>query len=393
MTAIRANMQYDVAVIGGGVAGCAAALQAARIGARTILIEKTIFPGGLATSGLVYIFLPICDGYGRKIICGIAEEFLNDAMCYGPGSVPDSWDSTEPKGYRQRCCSKFSPASFILRLDEKLQAAGVDIWLDTLFCAAEADSQNRVCAVEVENKSGRIRIAAKCFVDASGDADVVRSAGGACMDCPNMLSTWAVEYDPAAKANFHNLADGLSRVVINIPVQPENPGRFCGISGRQVSEFVLQSRELLRKRYQGTDCTSIFPLLLPSQADLRTTFFIRGKTILNGDSDSESCHDSVGVIGDWREPAPLMELPYSILLPEKLRGILAAGRCISVRGEAVEKVRVIPVAALTGQAAGAAGAIAAQRNIMPDQVPAEELQKTLRECGVIIHRNDCYNMK
>ncbi|NMA21292.1 MAG: FAD-dependent oxidoreductase [Lentisphaerae bacterium] len=388
MVSIRANMQYDVAVIGGGVAGCAAALQAARSGAKTILIEKTIFPGGLATSGLVYIFLPICDGYGHKIIGGIAEEFLEDAMHYGPGAIPDGWDSPEPKGFRERYASKFSPASFVLRLDEKLQASGVDIWLDTLFCMPETDSQNRVCAIEVENKSGRIRIAAKCFVDASGDADVIRRAGGACMDCPNMLSIWAIEHDPAAKANFHNLADGLSRVVINMPIQAENPERFRGISGRQVSEFVLQSRELLRKRYQGTDCTSIFPLLLPSQADFRTTFFIRGKTILNGDAVPESCHDSIGVIGDWREPAPLMELPYSILLPEKLRGILAAGRCISVRGEAVEKVRVIPVAALTGQAAGAAAAIAAHRNITPDQVPVEDLQKTLRKCGVIIHRNE-----
>ncbi|NLG37001.1 MAG: FAD-dependent oxidoreductase, partial [Clostridiales bacterium] len=67
---------YDVVVVGGGVAGVAAAGAAARSGARTLLIEKSISLGGLATIGLINIYLPLCDGMGHKVTTGIAEELL-----------------------------------------------------------------------------------------------------------------------------------------------------------------------------------------------------------------------------------------------------------------------------------------------------------------------------
>ncbi|MBR7105161.1 MAG: FAD-dependent oxidoreductase, partial [Lentisphaeria bacterium] len=68
------SKKYDVVVLGGGIAGIAAAVQAARCGAKAALIEKTIFPGGLATTGLVYLYLPLCDGFGHQILFGMAEE-------------------------------------------------------------------------------------------------------------------------------------------------------------------------------------------------------------------------------------------------------------------------------------------------------------------------------
>ena len=68
------TVSYDVAVVGGGVAGIAAAIQSARSGKKTVLIEKTILLGGLATSGLVYIYLPLCDGNGHQATHGICEE-------------------------------------------------------------------------------------------------------------------------------------------------------------------------------------------------------------------------------------------------------------------------------------------------------------------------------
>ena len=73
---------YDIAVCGGGIAGVAAALAAARRGMKTVLIEKTILPGGLATSGLVLVYLPLCNAKGTQMIYGIAEELFLAAAAF-----------------------------------------------------------------------------------------------------------------------------------------------------------------------------------------------------------------------------------------------------------------------------------------------------------------------
>ena len=86
-----ATRSYDVLVVGGGVAGVAAAIEAARGGLKTALVEKTILWGGLATSGTVPMYMPLCDGQGRQVTFGLAEELLYRAIQYGPGKVPPAW--------------------------------------------------------------------------------------------------------------------------------------------------------------------------------------------------------------------------------------------------------------------------------------------------------------
>ena len=67
---------YDIIVCGGGIAGCAAALEGARLGKKVLLLEKSVLLGGLATMGLVNYFVPMCNGRGKQICFGMAEEFL-----------------------------------------------------------------------------------------------------------------------------------------------------------------------------------------------------------------------------------------------------------------------------------------------------------------------------
>src|SRR5207342_1077590 len=113
-------------------------------------------------------------------------------------------------------------------------------------------------------------------------------------------------------------------------------------------------RRLLREHYQecqaaGQDRRDLFPLSLPSQAQLRTTRRIVGRaTLLDGQSGVHF-DDSIGLVGDWRKPGPAWEIPLGTLIPQGVRGLLAAGRCISADGDAWEVTRVIPAAALTGQ--------------------------------------------
>ena len=135
---IPIEAEYDVCVLGGGVAGAAAALAAAREGARTCLIEKEYALGGLATLGLIVIYLPLCDGNGRQVIAGISEEFLRASLKYGPGNLPDCWrEGGDPAARQQeRYQTRYEAASLTLALEELLLSAGVTLWYDTRLCAA-----------------------------------------------------------------------------------------------------------------------------------------------------------------------------------------------------------------------------------------------------------------
>ena len=85
-------MLYDVAVCGGGFAGISAALAAAREGKKVVLFEKQYMLGGLGTSGLVTIYLPLCDGVGHQVSFGIAEELLKLSVKYGAEArYPENW--------------------------------------------------------------------------------------------------------------------------------------------------------------------------------------------------------------------------------------------------------------------------------------------------------------
>ena len=84
--------KYDVLVAGGGIAGVAAAIAAAREGARVLLVERECIVGGLATAGLIAIYLPLCDGEGRQVSFGISEELLRLSILHGAdGDEPKAW--------------------------------------------------------------------------------------------------------------------------------------------------------------------------------------------------------------------------------------------------------------------------------------------------------------
>ena len=82
---------YDVIVIGGGVAGVAAAVASSRNGAKTLLVEKQINLGGLATVGLISWYEPLCDGKGKQLVYGIGEELIKLSVQYGFDSLPQEW--------------------------------------------------------------------------------------------------------------------------------------------------------------------------------------------------------------------------------------------------------------------------------------------------------------
>lgn len=386
---------YDIVVAGGGIAGIAAALQAARAGCHTALVEKTVLLGGLATTGLINVYLPLCDGQGHQVTYGLAEELLHLSYRYGPGDVPPYWRGDGDADPSERLRVRFAPNAFILALDEVLEEAGVDVWFDTLLTDA-ALAGDRLAGCVVENKSGRGLIQAGCFVDATGDADLAHRAGAPTAEQGNWLSMWAFQASleraklVAADPDHHSL---LERLTLGSGSwgngQPEGMPKLFGTDGQQVSQFVRESRRLVREHYQEThrvhDRHHTFPVTLPAMAQFRTTRRIVGQEALTSGQDGQRQPTSIGLIADWRKPGFVWEIPYGTLLPTGITGLVVAGRCISSRDDAWEVTRVIPPAALTGQVAGLAASLAVQSKTTPDQLGIDAIQAALRHLDIPLH--------
>ncbi len=380
--------EYDIVVAGAGIAGISAAVQAAREGKKTCIIEKSILPGGLATSGLVFAYLSICDGYGHQVCFGLTEELLHLSLKYGPGSVGHWQEGAHAEnGCRYMCV--FSPASYMLALEELLSDSGVDIWYDTLIADVEKD-EKRLNAVIVENESGRGRIAAGQFVDASGSAILSRRAGLPCSDDFNFLSIWTLEYNKGQKS----LWPDTRMYMLGAPWDPEKcrpEELFRGISGKKVTDFVLRSRKLMldyfKKEYEsGRSKDDVSALKLAAMPQFRKIYAMDAAYMMDSAENNRHVEDSVGLVPDWRTPGPVWEVPYRSLYPaSRFGGLLSAGRCMGAKNDAWEVMRVIPPAALTGQVAGLAASMAIDAGVEPCDLDVSALQARLRSIGFPLH--------
>ena len=383
---------YDVVVSGGGIAGVAAAVAAAKRGMKTVLLEKTTWTGGLATTGMVYIYLPLCDGNGTQVTFGLAEELLKISLKYGPGDIPANWQKGRNAEEEKRYRAIFSPGSFVLAMEELLESAGVDLWYDTVITGARVDN-GRITGVDVANKSGNGTIHGQCFVDATGDADLAHFAGHSCPTATNALAHWVLEYRQGA-TDHRQLSDNVTMRTFGCNTDSDWSDT-SGVNGKFVSEFILAGRrryrEMLSEEYAAVKFNrhTLYPLALPGMAQLRHTRRIHGRFTLGDGMDWQSFGDSVGLAADWRKPGYVWESPYRSMLPEGVGGRIAAGRCISAEKDAWEVTRVIPVAAMTGEVAGVAAALSVKAGVRPDALPYEDLSRELREkCGFPLHFAD-----
>ena len=118
---IPVETPYDLVVCGGGPAGASAAIAAARLGAKTLLVEATGCLGGMGTSGLVTAFDPMANGE-HGLVGGLMREFVETLHARGftgPHVTPDFW------GKRYHCWTPFNAEGYKLILDEFCTAAGV----------------------------------------------------------------------------------------------------------------------------------------------------------------------------------------------------------------------------------------------------------------------------
>ena len=388
----KIESKYDVAVCGGGFAGISAALASARQGRKTVLFERQFMLGGLATAGLVTIYLPLCDGMGHQVSFGIAEELFRLSISHGAEArYPENWlDGVGTRTEKdKRFEVQYNAQLFAILAEKLLLDAGVDILYGTYAVAAPTEN-GRITHIVVEGKSGRRAYEVSSVVDATGDCDIAHLAGAKTktFEQGNVLAAWY--YSVGAEGYKLNMLG-----YCDVPDEEKREGhvtktlvnrRFSGLDTAEISEQTILSHvstfnDVMKKRQ--TDPT-VMPVTIATTPQVRMTRRIVGECELSTSEDHKFFADSIGMVSNWKKRGPIFEVPFGTLYNREVRNLLAAGRCTSVTDGMWDIMRVIPCCAVTGQAAGIAAALT-------DDIPSLDvalLQRKLTENGVVLHVGD-----
>jgi hypothetical protein len=393
---IPVDATCDVLVAGGGIAGIAAAMAAARGGKKVTLIEREYALGGMATLGLITIYLPLCDGEGSQLIYGIGEELLKLSIKHGAeANYPDAWlngGSIEER-IKHRYIAQFNPHLFALNAEALLLDLGVTILYGTLACAVKKDG-DMITHVVIENKSGRSAISVQSVIDCTGDADVCWLAGAktALHAKGNGLASWYYYYaNGEVKLKMFGLADlPPSKVKVkgddpynNIKVASLTATRFSGVDGAELSDAVIEAHGKMYEdilKFREND-ESYVPVTISTIPLVRMSRRLVGAYTMDDTENRVNMKDSIGLTGDWRKRGPAYELPFGLLYGAEVRNLLAAGRDISVTDAMWDITRVIPPCAVTGEAAGTAAALGSDFT----KTDIAELQERLIANNVKLH--------
>ena len=378
----------DVLVAGGGIAGVAAALAAARNGADVLLLERSYMLGGLATAGLITIYLPLCDGCGNQVSFGIAEELLRLSIAHGAeADYPDAWLDQPPNKRRkqQRFQVRYNAQLCALLMEDLLRKNGVRILYGATVAAMHiADS--RAQAAIVESKSGRTAICARSFVDATGDADLFHLSGARTESFGqgNILAAW---YYQAGQHGYRLIMQGASDIPDKMRAERQSPQllinrRFAGLDAAELSEMTILAHEKVLQHAlnaRQSDPTAV-PATIATTPQVRMTRRICGMYTLDDNENDVAFPDSIGKIADWRRRGYVYSIPFRTLYGADVKNLIAAGRCISVTDAMWDISRVIPPCAVTGEAAGTAAALCDDFSALD----IARLQQHLQAQGVVL---------
>lgn len=311
----KVTASSDVLVCGGGFAGISAALAAARQGKKVTILEKQFILGGLGTSGLVTIYLPLCDGCGKQVSYGIAEELLRLSVSMGfEDRYPDNWldnnDISKRTNKDKRFEVQYNPQLFAILAEQLLIKNGVTILYGS-YAVGISKTKDKIDAVIIENKSGRQAIAVKSVVDATGDCDIAYFAEAPTekFQQGNVLAAWYYSMGQKGyKLNMVGFAD--------IPDDQKNETnkvellvskRFTGLDGVELSEMMQLSHsstlsDIVKNR--ETDDTLI-PTTIATIPQIRMTRRIVGEYTLHDTEEHKFFSDSVGMVSDWRKRGPV----------------------------------------------------------------------------------------
>jgi len=401
----------QVLVVGGGAAGTAAAIAAARLGAETMLIERYGSLGGLATGGLIILLLTLDDGDGNQVIGGLCQEVVERLMQRGAAFHParSEWGARDPVlierdrrwglvwgsgPHRVRYSVAYDPEELRFALNEMVAASGARLLLHAWACEPLLD-RGRVAGVAMQSKSGRGAILADVVIDASGDGDIF-AAAGVPYELEKVLPwLWfrvgGVENAEAALAEggwfFRTIGDGqmlmpwgaTERIVRKIDATDPADLTLAEIECRK---RVMQ--EFDRLRADVPQFRNAYLCDIATQLGITESRRLVGEYVLRREDMDRPVDDAIGITGHWTRYGARYWIPYRSLLVRELDNLLAAGRCISVDHRTHHATKEIPACMVTGQAAGTAAALAVRAGVGPKQIDVTTLRSTLRQAGAIL---------
>lgn len=442
---IKVIHEAEVVVVGGGPGGHSAAVAAARNGAKTVLLERYGHLGGMATGGLVILVLHMSDGFSKKPqIAGLPLEWMQRLKKIPGGKLGPELDelgSADPKvlarwkahlsttmGGRIRLSWTVDPEMFKCILNDMVEEAGVKLYLHSWGTRAVTEN-NTVKGVIFESKAGRQAILGKVIIDATGDGDLLPSAGAESDDTldpkirsANMALLFRIgnvnyhkyleagEKDPAqARELSTKLTEYAGTFFLPFPGNRENvvwvnnwiPGLKAidvedltklEVSGRKM---IRKGFEFMKKYYPGFENSYIMDTA--SQAGVRGSRRLIGEYILTGDDvrSSRKFDDAIAIVpkvivgwgnnmvesGVNRRGDTCAYIPYRSLVPRKIDGLLVGCRCFSSDILANDAINLIPHCAAIGEAAGTAAALAVKKGVPVRKLDIKLLQKTLAQNG------------
>ena len=436
--------EADVLVIGGGPAGIAAAVCAARHGAHVILCEQNGYLGGLPTGGLVGPFMTCYDPpMKRQVIQGFFEEFVQRMIKAGGAMHPSQMEAgSSYSAWRVRGHAHITPFDseiFKSVAEETCAEAGVTLLFNMMF-QRTITFTGRIDTAIFAAKGGPRAIRAKIVIDCTGDADVAYEAGAPFevgknnngqpqpaslfflidgvdkekleayrATCSDISEMWFMDKVrearekgefpiPREKVALYESLDGVWRVNMSRIDHYDycNPEDLthAQIEGRKQVHIII---DFLKKYIPG--CANIRLLGSAPMLGVRESRRIIGDFVLTGaEMKLSTRHDddiflsgnrfdthigSKVVYESTRGDDPY-GVPYRILLPQKISNLLVAGRCASGDQECLAAIRVIPPCFAMGQGAGTAAALCIRDNVTPAHVNTDELRTWLCQDGACL---------
>lgn len=395
----------DIIVIGGGPAGTAAAISAARSGRKTILLEHSGQLGGMGTLGNVSVFM----GVGN--VTGIYREIISEFL---PAALPST--------HHESIWPQYSPFELRHYLNQKLENEGIDVYYHTSFVSAIVNN-NRVTGVIANTREGLRAFEGRVVIDCTGDARVAADAGvptrsgrdGDGLTQPMSLMFMmqdtgkpvqqslpqdcykyeSVEELPQGRHLYWGgMGDGTLLV---------NMTRVKG-NGAKIEDINFAEKEAMRQvlsvanYIQRTNHPNHILSHVPGQIGVRETNQIQGRYTLTEDDLTGGqrfddvvaqtnyeidIHNPTGGTSTDERQLEGYDIPYRCMLPEHVDGLIVAGRSISATHVAMSSMRVQATCYALGQAAGVAAAIAIETDNSVADIAISHLHEKLADQGVV----------